>query len=128
MAYDAELADRVRRVLATRRDVTEKHMFGGVAFMVNGHMACGLMGDVLMVRVGVAEHAALLEEPHVRPMDFTGRPMKGYLYVDPPGIASPRDLATWVNRATRYVESLPAKTVKTNATTQTSQRRRASRA
>ena len=109
MAYDAELADRVRRVLATRRDVTEKHMFGGVAFMVNGHMACGLMGDVLMVRVGVAEHAALLEEPHVRPMDFTGRPMKGWLFVGAAGQRDEATFAAWVARAVGHAASLPKK-------------------
>ena len=108
MAYDEQLAERVRRVLGSRRDVVEKTMFGGLAFMVGGRMACGLVGDVLMVRVGPADYEALLEEPHVRPMDFTGRPMKGFLYVDPEGLDTASALRRWVGRATGFVEGLPA--------------------
>jgi TfoX/Sxy family transcriptional regulator of competence genes len=109
VAYDEELADRIRRVLAARRDVTERAMFGGLAFMARGHMACGLVGDTLMVRVGPDGDEALLEEPHVRPMDFTGRPLTGFLYVDGPGIETPAALRRWVERATRFVDGLPEK-------------------
>jgi len=107
MPFDEQLADRVRRVLAARRDVEEERMFGGLAFMVGGKMACGLVGDTLMVRVGPDDSERLLEEPHVRPMDFTGRPMRGFLYVDPAGIETPRTLQAWVDRATRFVDALP---------------------
>jgi hypothetical protein len=87
-------------------------MFGGIAFMVAGRMACGLVGDTLMVRVGPGEYEALLDAPHVRPMDFTGRPMRGFLYVEPEGIDTPRALRTWIDRAVGFVETQPARTVR----------------
>ncbi len=109
MPYDEQLADRVRRVLGLRRDVEEKAMFGGLCFMVGRRMACGLVGDTLMVRVGPQDHEALLDEPHVRPMDFTGRPMKGFLYVEPAGLDLLSDLRRWVERTTRFVDGLPVR-------------------
>jgi TfoX/Sxy family transcriptional regulator of competence genes len=77
----------------------EKKMFGGLTFMVAGRMACGVVHDELMVRVGPDGHDAALAEPHTRPMDFTGRPMRGMVYVDPAGVASDADLASWLDRA-----------------------------
>jgi TfoX/Sxy family transcriptional regulator of competence genes len=116
MPYDEHLADRVRRVLADRRDVVEKAMFGGLAFMVRGHMTCGLVGETLMLRVDPAEYASLVDEPHARPMDFTGRPMKGFLYVDPDGLHTPSALRRWIARATDFVDGLPEKPVKVPGT------------
>jgi len=103
MAYDERMAERIRHVLNTRRGVTEKKMFGGLAFLLHGKMFCGLAGPDLMVRVGPDRHAAALAEPHVRPMDFTGRPMKGYVYVDPGGIKTDPQLKRWVEMGADFV-------------------------
>jgi TfoX/Sxy family transcriptional regulator of competence genes len=81
MAFDEGLANRIRIALGTTEDVTEKKMFGGVAFLIGGKMFCGIVGDELMVRVGPARYEDSLSKPGVRPMDFTGRPMKGYVFV-----------------------------------------------
>ena len=109
MAYEVALAERVRRVLAKSPDVTEKKMFGGVAFLVRGNMCCGVIGDRLMVRVGPKEYEAALSQASVRRMDFTGRPLKGLVYVEPMGFASDRDLRAWIARGTKFGLSLPAK-------------------
>jgi len=101
MAYDEALADRIRTALRGRNDVLEKPMFGGLTFMVAGKMACGVVHDDLMVRVGPDGDDSALAEPHTRPMDFTGRPMRGMVYVDPAGVASDADVARWVDRAVR---------------------------
>lgn len=110
MPFDEKLAGRVRRLLGGRRDLEEKQMFGGLAFMVGGHMAVGVVKSTLMIRVDAADQEELLEEPHVRPMDFTGRPLRGFLYVDPPGIASGPALKRWVGYGVAYAESKPKKT------------------
>lgn len=107
MAYDEQLAERVRAVLGDRARVEEKRMFGGLAFMVDGYMACGLLGDALMVRLGAEGADTALDEPNVRAMDFTGRPMTSMVLVDPPGLASERELASWVARGVAFVETLP---------------------
>jgi len=107
MAYDEALADRIRRVLGPRPDVTEKQMFGGLAFLLDGKMFCGLAKGRLMVRVGAERHAEALARPHVRPMDFTGRPMTGYVYVDPAGYRTDRTLAAWIGRGTEAVTKRP---------------------
>lgn len=109
MAYDKTLADRVRRVLARRSDIVERAMFGGLAFMARGHMCCGLVQDKLMVRVDPAAYDQLLAEPGVRPMDFTGKPMRGFLYVTGPALSNPSVLRTWVVRALDFAKSRPAK-------------------
>ena len=109
MPHDPELVARVRRALARRTDLVEKHMFGGVCFMVRGHMCCGVTDARLMVRLDPAEADALADEPHVRPMDFTGRPMRGFLFVDADGLRTPTMLDAWVNRTIRFAESKPAK-------------------
>ena len=101
MAYDEGLAARVRDTFRGRQDVVEKKMFGGLTFMVAGRMACGVVHDDLMVRVGPAGHDAALAEPHARPMDFTGRPMKGMVYVGSAGVRRDADLVRWVERAIR---------------------------
>ena len=109
MAYDEVLAARIRSLLAKRGDVTERKMFGGIAYMVADHMAVGVIRDDLMVRVGSDAEAAALAEPHARPMDFTGRPARGMVYVAPAGVASDADLARWVERGAAYAASLPPK-------------------
>jgi TfoX/Sxy family transcriptional regulator of competence genes len=109
MAYDEALAQRLRKQFAKRKDVEEKKMFGGLCFMLSGHMCCGIVGDTLMVRVGPDNYEQCLNRPHAREMDFTGKAMKGMVYVDAEGFASDSELAHWVNVATRFVASLPAK-------------------
>ncbi len=113
MAYDQGLAERLREALQGERGIVEKKMFGGLAFMAHDYMFVGILGDVLMARVGPADYAAALARPHVREMDFTGKPMKGYVYVDPPGFENDADLADWVRRCRTFVRTLPAKTAKT---------------
>ena len=113
MGFDEKLAARIRVLLGTRKDVVEKHMFGGVAFMVRGHMSCGVSGSSLMVRVDPEQEGKFMEEPAVRPMDFTGRPMRGFLFVDPPGTASAASLRKWVGRATAFAQARPKKVRKT---------------
>jgi TfoX/Sxy family transcriptional regulator of competence genes len=109
VSYDENLAARIRRVLATRTDVVEKKMFGGVCFMVGGAMCCGLTKTDFMVRVGPDRYDDALAQPHARPMDFTGRPLAGMVYVAPEGIRSAAALAKWVGRGVSFVSSLPAK-------------------
>jgi TfoX/Sxy family transcriptional regulator of competence genes len=109
MAFDEVVARRVRIALAGTRDVAEKRMFGGIAFMVRGNMCAGVIGDRLMLRVGPDGYEASLSRPHAKPMDFTGRPMKGMVYVEPAGFASTGDLKGWIARAMEFALSLPAK-------------------
>lgn len=109
MAYDEGVAQRIREVLDDRPGVTEKKMFGGIAFMLDGYMFVGVQDDALMARVGPDNHQAALARPGARPMDFTGRPMKGYVYVDPAGFESDEELADWVNECAAFVQTLPPK-------------------
>jgi hypothetical protein len=109
MAYDERLAKRMRRALAGRQGLSERRTFGGIAFMLNGNMCCGLTADALMVRVGPDRFQEALGQPHARPMDFTGRPMKGMVYVGPPGYATDADLAAWMERGAAFAASLPPK-------------------
>jgi TfoX/Sxy family transcriptional regulator of competence genes len=108
MAYDEQLADRIRDVLAGEPGVTERKMFGGIAFMVDGHMACGIVRDDLMLRLGAEGAEGALKRPHVRVMDFTGRPMTGMVYVEPAGLRGAA-LRNWVGRAVAHARSLPPK-------------------
>ena len=109
MAIDEAVAGRIRKALTESPDVVEKRMFGGIAFMVRGNMCCGVIGDRLMLRVGPKGYESALSRPHVSAMDFTGRPMKGMVYVEAAGFASPMDLEKWVERAMEFTLSLPAK-------------------
>jgi TfoX/Sxy family transcriptional regulator of competence genes len=109
MAYDDKLADRVREILQGEPGVTEKKMFGGLAFLVRGNMACGILGNDLMVRVGPDAYEAALKRPGARPMDFTGRPMKGMVYINWRGYGRAPSLKTWVGRSLSYARSLPRK-------------------
>ncbi len=109
MAYDESLAERIRLLLKSRRGVSEKKMFGGLSFLVRGNMACGVVGSDLMVRVGPEGYDAALARAHAREMDFTGRPMKGMIYVEAKGLRSARQLETWVERGVAFARSLPEK-------------------
>ena len=109
MAYDEGLAQRIRETLSDRDDVVEKKMFGGLCFMVRGHMSCGIVKDELMVRVGKEAYEDALAQPHVREMDFTGRALKGMVYVAAEGFESDADLVAWVERGKANAESLPPK-------------------
>lgn len=109
MAFDEGLAQRIRDHLDDRRDVTERKMFGGVAFMIGGNMSCGVVGDELMVRVGPDAYEEALREPHAREMDFTGTPLRGMVYVGTKGIAEDEDLASWIERGAAFASSLPKK-------------------
>ena len=109
MAYDGGLAERLREVLADVPDVTEKKMFGGLCLLVSGNMCCGIVDETLMARVGPDQYAESLELPHAREMDFTGKPLKGMIYVDPEGIAEDEDLQAWVDRCMICMKTLPPK-------------------
>ena len=109
MAYDEGLASRIRQVFTGRSDIEEKAMFGGLAFMARGHMCCGLVQSRLMIRVDPDSYDHLLREPDVQPMDFTGRPMRGFLYVNAPGISTASALKKWLARALDFAESQPPK-------------------
>ena len=109
MAYDEALAERVREVISLRESVTEKKMFGGIAWMLGGNMACGVVGEELMVRLGPEEAEKALAEPNTRVMDMTGRPMRGFVLVEPDGIAADEDLAGWVDAGADFAASLPPK-------------------
>jgi TfoX/Sxy family transcriptional regulator of competence genes len=109
MAFDEALADRVRDLLADRAELSERRMFGGIAFMLGGNMAVGVIGEDLMVRLDPADAQRALAEPHARPMDFTGKPAKNMVYVDPGGTAGDAALASWVEAGAAFAASLPAK-------------------
>lgn len=110
MAYDEALADRIRTVLDDEMPgATEQKMFGGIAFMLDGHMVCGVSGESLMLRLGPDLGEAALGEPHTRPMEMTGKRMRSMVLVDPSGTAEDEQLAGWVSRALGFVTTLPPK-------------------
>jgi TfoX/Sxy family transcriptional regulator of competence genes len=109
MAYDEMLAERIRGVLRGRDGVTEQKMFGGIAFMVGGNMAVGVIRDDLMVRVGPDGHDAALPQSHVRVMDFANKPMRGMVYVGPEGVAADAELERWVGVGADFAATLPPK-------------------
>jgi TfoX/Sxy family transcriptional regulator of competence genes len=109
MAYDEELAERVRAALGPVLGVTEIRMFGGLCYTIGGNMAVGVTGQDLMVRLDPASAEAALAEPGARPMDFTGRPMRGFVFVGPEGMRTDPSLRSWVDRGVAYASSLPAK-------------------
>lgn len=108
MAYDPKLAERLRGLLSGRRRVTEKAMFGGLAFLLDGRMFCGILRDELLARVGPDAHDAAMARPHVRIMDFTGRPMRGYVFVGPAAIRTDAQLERWVEECGAHAATLPA--------------------
>ncbi len=109
MAYSSQVADRVRTVLKRTRGLREQKMFGGVAFMIDGHMCCGVLDDNLVLRLGDEAVLIALERDHTRPMDFTGKVLKSMIYVEPRGFADDAALKAWIEQARRFVGSLPAK-------------------
>ena len=109
MSFDPGLSQRIREHLAIRHDIIEKKMFGGLAFMLNGNMCCGVIDDSLMARVSPEQYTAALKDRHAREMDFTGKPLKGFIYVAPEGIESDQDLHAWIDLCVKFVASLPPK-------------------
>lgn len=109
MAYDEGLVHRMRDLVGERNDLVEKKMFGGVAFMLQGNMACGVLNDDLIVRVGPEQYEEALAAAHTRPFDTTGRPMTGWVMVEPAGYAEDEDLDRWVQKGLAFAGSLPAK-------------------
>lgn len=112
MAYSEELAARIREVLGARAPFAEIKMFGGLCFTVNGNMALGVVGDELMARVGADAHDAALANPGARVMDFTDRPMKGFVFVEADAIKTKRALDAWTAMVLAYIEALPPKKAK----------------
>ena len=115
LSYDPAAADRVRQLLSGRTDVAEKKMVGGLSFLVNGNMCCGITGMALMVRVGADSREQALREPCVRPMLFAGRTLSGFICVEPEGYAADDALASWVQRGLDFVSGLPAKPVRASS-------------
>ena len=109
MAYDQGLTQRIREYLDDYPEASETKMFGGIAFFLNGNMACGVTGDKLMVRVGPDRYEDALAQPHANPFDMTGRPMRGWVTIDPAGLAADEDLYNWVIQGVEFAQSLPPK-------------------
>lgn len=109
MVYDETLARRVRQVLNRRKGVNEKKMFGGLCFLLNGNMCCGVESTLLVLRLGDDAVEQALQQPHTRAMDFTGKPMKSMVYVEPQGTDNPKDLKQWIDQAVKFVRTLPEK-------------------
>ena len=104
MAYDEQLANRIRQAFGARHDITERKMFGGLAFLCLGRMCCGIVGSDLMVRIADDEFDAVMRNRYVRPMDFTGKPLKGFVYVSAPGFRTRAALRGWLSRGERVAE------------------------
>lgn len=109
MGYNEKLADRIRNALGEVTDYEERKMFGGLCFMVHGSMCCGIADEDFMVRVGPDAYGDALAQPHVRPMDFTGRPLKGMVYVGTAGLRTPAALSAWVRRGLDFVATPQAR-------------------
>ena len=109
MAYDEGVAERLRDVFHARPDIEEKKMFGGIAFMHGGNMCCGIVDDMLMARVGPEAYAEALQQPHAREMDFTGKALKGFVYVAAEGFTEDKQLREWIEKCLSFTSSLPPK-------------------
>jgi len=109
VAYDDNLATRIRAEIGPLPGLAEKKMFGGVGFLVQGNMACGVHGDDLIVRVGPERYEETLARPHTKLFDLTGRPMSGWIMVTPAGVAGNEELAAWVRMGVEFALSLPSK-------------------
>jgi TfoX/Sxy family transcriptional regulator of competence genes len=112
MAYNTQLATRLRALLARRQGMEERKMFGGIVFMLNGNMCCGVDQDNLMVRVSPQEYDQAVQRPHARVFDLTGKPMKGFVLVSPAGYRTEAALKDWVAMGSACARALPAKTAK----------------
>ena len=106
MAYDEKLADRIRKILGKNKNVIDKKMFGGLSFLLKGKMVCGVLKEDLVLRISHDQYEVALKKPKVRPMDFTGRPMKGFIYVNSNGCKSDKDLKQWVGLSLEYAKSI----------------------
>jgi hypothetical protein len=115
MSHDETLANRVRQALGQQSDFAEKRMFGGLTFMVRGHMCCGVVGTEIVVRVGPQAYARALSAPHAREMTFTGRPLTGMVYVGSAGLETDKALGAWIARGLAFVGSLPVRSPKPRA-------------
>ena len=109
MAYDEKTAERLSKTFADNKDIAEKRMFGGIAYMYRDHMCVGSIDDMLMVRVGPDQYEDALSQKYVKPMDFTGKPMKGYVYVEPTGFKTEKNLIKWIDKGIAFVKTLPPK-------------------
>lgn len=109
MAYDEGLAQRIREAVDDQPGLSETKMFGGIGFMLQGNMACGVIGEDLIVRVGPEAYDKALGQEHARPFDFTGREMRGWVMVGPAGYEEDGDLGAWLRRGLDFVRSLPPK-------------------
>ena len=109
MPYDEVLEGRIQAILDKQHGLVAKKMFGGVGFLVHGNMACGVHKDMLIVRVGPEAYDQSMQYPHTRPFDMTGRAMKGWVMVEPPGFESDEDLKDWVEQGLNFALSLPPK-------------------
>ncbi len=112
MSYDPAAAERVRQLLSGRSNVAEKKMVGGLSFLVNDNMCCGITGMALMVRVGAGSREQALREPHVQPMLLAGRVLSGFICIEPEGYAADDALTSWVQRGLDFISGLPAKPVR----------------
>lgn len=109
MVFDNQLATRIRNLFPSDLQVQERKMFGGLAFLIQGHMSCGIVGDRLMIRIAPENYEETLMQPHVLPMDFTGKPMRGFIYVEPAGISTEAALSHWLGRGIAVASSLSPK-------------------
>ena len=109
MAYDEEVAARLRKTLARRKGISERKMFGGLSFLLNGNMCCGVIKKNVVLRLGNTGAAKALEERHTREMDFTGTPLASMVYLRPAGYKTDENLRSWVKRAVEFTKTLPAK-------------------
>lgn len=122
MSYDTRLGERAKAILEGQRGLVEKKMFGGLAYLSKGKMFAGGLNKDLVVRVGPDGHDAALKEPHIRPMDFTGKPMKGHIYVGPGGVRTDSQLRTWLSKGLAFVAGLPPRKRKPSRSTATTVR------
>lgn len=106
MTYNEKLAEMIRESIKGKRNITEKKMFGGLAFLIKGKMFCGIVKDDLMIRTGPENYEKVLSKPHARPMDFTGKPMKGFVYVGPLGFKTTKTLSGWIDLGLDYASKL----------------------
>ena len=109
MAFDENLAARIRTALGRKKGVEEKKMFGGLCFLLHGHMLVGVWKNSLIARIGQEQAAEGMLEPHAKQMDITGKPMKGWIMVEPDGVADDAEVKKWVQRAVKFVGKLAAK-------------------
>lgn len=114
MAYNERLAERIRGYFKRRKGLEEKRMFGGLCFMLNGHMCCGIETDRLMVRVLSDRYEALIKKPHAREMDLTGKPLKGFLFISEAGYRTAAGLTRWLDEGVMFVKAKPPKKRKSN--------------